>query len=682
MRVMTETLEQHKDYVKERLKTISNLLPSIAVGDFSKRLDIPQEDEFSELYAGINYMLADLHEQLKKRKRAEEELIRLSTAYKMIPDAILITDVDANIVEVNEATLELLGIKDRDELIGKNARDFIIAKDLEKAQEDMKQILEKGYIKNLEYFALKKDGRMIPVEFSSSLMRDAEGEPKELATIIRDMTERKKAEKALLESEEKYRELVENTNEAIIVAQDGMLKFCNPKAMELTGYSEEEMALTPFVDFIHLEDREMVVQRPVGKLKGEEFPHSYPFRLIDKEGNVKWVEINAVMIDWENKPATLNFLDDITERKKAIEALRESEAKYSALVEKSKDGIVIIQDGVLKFVNESSLNILGYPPEAIIGENFLKFVAEDHRKMVMKRYIDRMAGREVSNIYEIAIVRKNGTIFPVELNASLIEYEGKTADLVFIRDITERKCAAEKLRRTMDELERSNADLEQFINVAYHDLQEPLRMVSSYVQLLEQRYKGKLDEDAEEFIGYAVEGINHIHRLINDLLKYSTVGRHNKSFEPIDCTKVIEYTVNNLNAAIEESGAVITHDPLPTIMADGLEFAQLSQNLISNAIKFHGDEPPSIHISAEQKENEWVFSVCDNGIGIDPEFTDRIFTIFRRLHRRNEYPGTGIGLAMCKKIVERHGGRIWVESEPGKGSIFYFTIPKRGGEQI
>ena len=237
-----------------------------------------------------------------------------------------------------------------------------------------------------------------------------------------------------------------------------------------------------------------------------------------------------------------------------------------------------------------------------------------------------------------------------------------------------------ELSESNQELERSNTELQQFAYIASHDLQEPLRMVTSYVQLLERRYKEKLDADAHDFIAYAVDGANRMQILINDLLSFSRVGTQGKDPEATDCETVLTSTLANLQIAIKESGAVVTHDPLPTVMADNMQLGQLFQNLISNAIKFHGKEPPAVHISAKiqnsksEISNMWVFSVRDNGIGIDPEYAVRIFVIFQRLHGKAEYPGTGIGLAVCKKIVERHGGRIWMESEQGKGSTFYFTM--------
>jgi light-regulated signal transduction histidine kinase (bacteriophytochrome) len=235
------------------------------------------------------------------------------------------------------------------------------------------------------------------------------------------------------------------------------------------------------------------------------------------------------------------------------------------------------------------------------------------------------------------------------------------------------------LEKRTAELARSNAELEQFAYIASHDLQEPLRMITSYMQIIEEDYKGKLDEDADEYIAFAVDGAKRMQTLINDLLKYSRVGTKGKSFVPISTETALNEALDNMQVTIDETQAVITHDQLPTVLGDDAQLTQVFQNLLSNAIKFRGNSAPQIHVGVEQTPKEWVFSVRDNGIGIDMKYAERIFTIFQRLHAREEYPGTGIGLAVVKKIVERHGGRIWVESPPESGSTFYFTLPTTGG---
>jgi signal transduction histidine kinase len=242
-------------------------------------------------------------------------------------------------------------------------------------------------------------------------------------------------------------------------------------------------------------------------------------------------------------------------------------------------------------------------------------------------------------------------------------------------EIIERARAEEELKHVTDELKHSNADLQQFAYAASHDLQEPLRAVDGFAKLLEKRYKGKLDAKADEFIEYIVDGIKRMQLLIRDLLAYSQVGTKEKIFQATNCSEVLERALLNLHSAIEESGVKLTYDILPMVMADPSQLIRLFQNLIGNAIKFRGERPLKIHISAEQKRREWIFSVCDNGIGIDSKQFDRIFIVFQRLHTREKYDGTGIGLSICNKIVEHYGGRIWVESEPGRGSTFYFTIP-------
>jgi PAS domain S-box-containing protein len=248
--------------------------------------------------------------------------------------------------------------------------------------------------------------------------------------------------------------------------------------------------------------------------------------------------------------------------------------------------------------------------------------------------------------------------------------------LLAIEDITERKQVENRLMGAMADLERSNKDLEQFAYVASHDLQEPLRMVASYTQLLAQHYDGRLDEKAKKFMDYAVDGAVRMQRLINDLLTYSRIGTQGKPLETTDTHTLLGEAISNLATLIAEKRAIITNNDLPTVRADASQLMQVFQNLISNSIKFQGENVPHIHVSAQEKGREWVFAVRDNGIGIEKQYADRVFVIFQRLHTRQEYPGTGIGLAVCKRIVERHGGRIWFESEPGKGSIFFFTLTK------
>jgi light-regulated signal transduction histidine kinase (bacteriophytochrome) len=273
-------------------------------------------------------------------------------------------------------------------------------------------------------------------------------------------------------------------------------------------------------------------------------------------------------------------------------------------------------------------------------------------------------------------LRKDRTEFPVEIGLAPVEGRTETLIMATIVDITKRKNAEAKLQYTLNELQRSNTDLEQFAYVASHDLQEPLRTITGMVQLLQKKYQGNLDARADEYIGFTVEAATRMQALINGLLEFSRVDRQGKPIEEVNMKDVVQAATKSLSKTIHEKNAIITCEDLPTVQVDSLQMARLFQNLIGNAIKFRSERQPKIHISATALEDKWHFSVRDNGIGIEPQYFERIFVIFQRLHTRTEYPGTGIGLSLCKKIVERHGGQIWVESESGAGTTFHFTIPK------
>lgn len=366
-----------------------------------------------------------------------------------------------------------------------------------------------------------------------------------------------------------------------------------------------------------------------------------------------------------------------------IRRLEESEARTRAILDTAAEGIVIIDErGAIDSLNKAAERIFAYSAHEAIGQNIRMLIPSPQGEEgdFLAGYLNPGSEGAGNLVREALGRRQDGTCFPMDLAVSQVPLARQRAFTALVRDTTQRKRQEDKLAQTLVDLERSNKELQLFANVASHDLQEPLRMVASYTQLLEKRYKGRLDSDADEFIQFAVDGATRMQHLINDLLSYSRVGARTTPFKPTDCHSVLQEAIANLGIAIEENDAIITHGDLPTVLGDPAQMRQLFQNLIGNAIRFRSEQPPRIRVSAEGKENEWVFFVRDNGIGIDPQYKERIFVIFQRLHSREDYPGTGIGLAICRRIIERHGGRIWLESEPGKGSTFYFTIPIRDNE--
>ncbi|HEY0972820.1 MAG TPA: PAS domain S-box protein [Gemmatimonadales bacterium] len=406
----------------------------------------------------------------------------------------------------------------------------------------------------------------------------------------------------------------------------------------------------------------------VGRRKsGEEFPAEVTIASMEVDGEVRFAAI----------------LRDVSTRERAQRALRESEDLFRTAMRASPIGMALRGlDGSWIAVNRALAGIVGYTEEELLRLSVRDISHADDLELDMVYAREMLAGTRGPYSREKRYVHKDGHVVWILLSVTLVRsVSGEPRFFIAqMNDISDRKRAEELLAQQREELAASNAELEQFAYVASHDLQEPLRIVASYTQLLAKRYEGKLDEKADRWIGYAVDAARRMQALINDLLALSRVGTHGRSFEPTDCSAVLARAMGSIATAISESGARITSDPLPVAPADAGQLQQLFQNLVGNAIKFRRPEvSPEVHVAARLQttdgRDEWLLSVSDNGIGLEPEYAEQVFVMFQRLHAQEEYPGTGMGLAICRKIVERHGGRIWVESTPGAGATFHFTLP-------
>jgi PAS domain S-box-containing protein len=481
---------------------------------------------------------------------------------------------------------------------------------------------------------------------------------------------------AALSSAELFRQLLESAPDAIVgIGSGGRIVLVNAQTEKLFGYTRDEL--------IGERVEKLVPERYHGAHAGHRSGYFHDPRTrsmgagldlygLRSDGSEFPAEISLSSIQTEDGLLATAAIRDITDRKNA-------EAKFQQLLESAPDAIVGIgPNGRIVLVNAQTEKLFGYARDELIGQAVEKLVPRryhgahgDHRS----GYFHDPRTRPMGAGLDLYGLRSDGSEFPAEISLSSIETEDGLLATAAIRDITDRKNAERDLARHAAELQRSNVELSQYAYVASHDLQEPLRMVVTYTDRLTEHLDGRLDERSEAWANYVVEGASRMQSLIEGLLEFSRVRPEEAEFTDVDCEVVLRRTLANLQAAVQESAATVTHDPLPTISADPLQLLQLFQNLIGNALKFRGDDAPVIHIGCAPDSVGWHFTVSDNGIGIDAADADRIFVLFQRLHSKDEYSGAGIGLALCKKIVDAHGGRMWVDSERGAGATFHWRLP-------
>ncbi len=541
-------------------------------------------------------------------------------------------------------------------------------------------------------------GRTRSLAAQARLFPDDSGSPARLLGSIVDVTAIRQSAEARAASLY-VRSLIEASLDPLVtISPEGKITDVNQATEQVTGVPRERLIASSFSDYF---TEPAKAEAGYQKVLAEGLVRDYPLTVRHVAGHTTDVLYNAVVYRDEagRVQGVFAAARDVTERKRMEERLRLASLYARSLIEASLDPLVTISpEGKITDVNQATELVTGVAREHLTGSSFSDYFTEPAKA---EAGYQRVLSEGLVKDYPLTIRHRSGRTTDVLYNAAVYRDQAGQVQGVFAaaRDVTERIRAEAELTRHRDRLEesvrertgeledanahlqstgaelaRSNKELEQFAYVASHDLQEPLRAVTGYLALLEEQLGGALDDNGRHHIVGAVQGAQRMHALITDLLALSRVGTRGLAFETTDLNTILDLALDGLHASLEETGARIVRDPLPTLRADAVQIGQLYQNLIGNALKFRGDRTPEIHVSAEFRADRWVLSVRDNGIGIEPQYYERIFLVFQRLHTRRLYPGTGIGLAICKKIVERHGGAIWVESQPGQGSTFYFTI--------
>jgi PAS domain S-box len=648
-------------------------------------------------------------------KKAYESLIenRLK-AFENMPEGVAIHEivydslnkaVDYIIIDVNHAYEDITGSK-REEILGKKAS-VIYKTDKVPYIDIYSEVALTGKPEHFEAY-FKPTGKYFRVVVTSP-------ERGKFSTFFEDINKYKITEKKLKKSEKRYRLISENMGDVVWILDidSGKFNYVSPSVYQLRGYSSQEVLSQSMEDVLTLKSYQFIIENIPSRInafkKGDESARvqTHEVNQICKDGSIVPTEVVTTFLTNEKGEVkeVLGVSRDITKRKKAemklkeahdhleekvkertnelekaYKALSESEEKFRGIVNNANDMITLskVEEngaiGTFIEVNNVGTKLLGYSKEEFLNMTPYDIVHQDTE--VSDAEIASEMSKKGYTRHESILIAKDRTQIPFEVATHFFKLKGKDTVLAVSRDISERKNAEKQLKQTIQELERSNKELRSFAYITSHDLQEPLRTMGNYAGLLKMRYEGKFDQDANEFIEYIASGAQRMKDMIQGLLDYSQVGTQKGKFTEFDSEEALNNALINLHSSIEECNAEITYDKLPTITADKNQISRVFQNFIGNALKFRKEGvQPEIHISAKKEDNEHIFSVNDNGIGLEEQYKDHIFEIFKRLHSIGEYQGTGIGLAIVKRIIEEHEGQIWVKSEYGKGSTFYFTIP-------
>jgi PAS domain S-box-containing protein len=590
--------------------------------------------------------------------------------------AILMLDLKGRVVTWNSSAERINGY-DAKQIIGENFSCFFPLDDIKRGRpEEVLRIATANGRYEEHSMRVRKDGSQFVASITYTALKDAAGKPRGFSEITRDLSETK-------ESGAKFRGLLEAAPDAMIVVNEhGEIVLVNLQAEKQFGYRRDELLGKTVNSIVPWGFAERLVAdglRSSEDALAQQIGTGIELTARRKDGSEFPIEIMLSPLRSAEGILVTAAIRNISVRKDAEAHLVQMENKYRGLLEAAPDAMVVVnQAGKIVLLNLQAETQFGYRRDELLGQKMTNIVPAGFPERLVAdslRSAEDALAQQIGTGIELTARRKDGSEFPIEIMLSPLESADGVLVTAAIRDITARKSSEALLLEKVKELNRSNEELQQFAYIASHDLQEPLRMVASYTALLARRYKGRLDSDADDFIAFAVDGASRMQLLIRDLLAYSRVGSKGTELVDTSSEAALQQAIRNLRGAIEGSGALVTHDALPSVMADEMQLTQLFQNLVGNAIKYRRAGVPRVHITAVPNDaNKWMFSVQDNGLGIEPQFFERIFGVFQRLHKREEFDGTGIGLAICKKIVERHGGAISVESTFGEGSTFSFPL--------